>query len=313
MIKLKRGDKVALIAPASGQKYQQSHLIDEAIAHLSDWGLSVTITPQLAANNRYLAASDKDRAESLINALTTPDIKAIFTTRGGYGCARLLPYLTQIPLSVPSPRLLLGFSDVTTLHLHFTRQTVPHLFCVHAPNLATAQFLADSKPAAANRAALHQLLFDEYDTNCGNQATSLNAATIADVDLAATPVFSFQTDATPAIDAMNWQEQPKTGGCLSLLVTSLGTAHEINSTDKWLFIEEVREPPYKIDRMLTHLYNAGKFTAIRGIVFGEMVQCDSQYIKVQSIIAEFADKLSCPVMALPRFGHGEINFPWFYT
>lgn len=314
MIKLKQGDNVALIAPASGQKHQQSHLIEQAITCLTDWGLVVTITPPLAAHHRYLAASDKVRAESLINALTAPNIKAIFSTRGGYGCARLLPYLTQIPLAIPSPRLLLGFSDMTTLHLHFTRQMCHHLCCVHAPNLATEQFLADTQSAAANRTALRYLLFDGYDTdfNCRvTLNTALNSAMSSSVDPAASHIVSSQTDAVP-IDAFHWQEQPKTGGCLSLLVTSLGTEHEITTTDKWLFIEEVGEAPYKVDRMLTHLYNAGKFAAIRGIVFGEMAQCDSPSIKIQDVIKEFAERLSCPVISSPCFGHGKVNLPWFY-
>lgn len=331
MIKLQKGDKVALIAPASGQKYQQMHFIDEAIAQLTAWGLSVTLRPQLAANHRYrhvtnspvqrcavspyrntaftgtprtkklltqryLAADDKMRAESLITALTTPDIKAIFTTRGGYGCARLLSYLAQQNISIPSPRWLVGFSDITTLHLHFSRQTNRYLQCLHAPNLATEQFLANTTAAANNRAALYHVLFEHNDRDF-SPSVAANAIT----DLAA-------KNALPA----DWEKQPKTGGCLSLLVTSLGTAHEIITDDKWLLIEEVGEAPYKIDRMLTHLYHAGKFNNVRGVVFGEMVQCNSPQIPVQAVIDELAEKLPCPVLSFPQFGHGEINFPWYY-
>lgn len=293
MIKLTSGDKVALIAPASGQKTQQVDLIDAAIARLSDWGLSVVIRPQLAADSGYLAAADEVRANSLIDALTHPEVKAVFTTRGGYGCARIIPYLNKVAIDIPSPRWLLGFSDITTLHLHFTRQMTHNLHCVHAPNLATGQFLDETAAATKNRSMLYHFLFDAcYPAFCQPVAANLAATQLTVVD---------------------WHNQPKTGGCLSLLVTSLGTPYEVITKDKWLLIEEIAETPYKVDRMLMHLENAGKFDDVRGVVLGEMVRCNSRQINNQAVIDDLADRLACPVLSLPCFGHGEINLPWRYA
>ncbi len=280
---LKKGDKVALIAPASGQKANDIELVDKALSVLKNWGLSVILTPKLE-NYRYLAASDTDRAMDLIRALTNPDIKAIFVTRGGYGCARLLPYLDSVV--VPTHRYLIGFSDITTLHLYSYRWE--KVINIHAPNVATQQFLGDNPSADKNRQALYNALFNGVYPSW--QLTSL-----------------FTDNHHNNID--NMINTDRVGGCLSLLVSSLGTPYEINTNNKVLMIEEVCEAPYKIDRMLTHLRNAGKFDNVKAIVFGEMLHCDSTNIALADVLRdEFADD-RFPVFSTDSFGHGAVNLP----
>ncbi len=281
--RLKQGDAVALIAPASGQKRGDEHYIQQAQDILARWGLSVIQPPQLMPQH-YLSADDDCRAAALQQALRHPDIKAIFVTRGGYGCARLLPLLQNIV--IPSPRWLLGFSDMTTLHLHFADKK--NLTCVHAPNLATQTFLTDSPAAQRSRYALHDLLFS-------HKASALLP----------TPLFA----SAVSVDLPN---APMTGGCLSLLVTSLATAHEIQTRGKILMIEEIGEAPYKIDRMLTHLKNAGKFDDVAAVVFGELTRCDSKTISAHAVIKTLLADLKAPVYSSPTFGHGELNLPWVY-
>ncbi len=282
--RLQAGDKVALVAPASAQKAAQQCLIEQSITQLTVWGLDVILTPAKQADAGYLSADDKTRAADLRHALSHPDIKAVFVTRGGYGCARLLALLNGI--TVPSPRYLVGFSDITTLHLYFAEQT--NLFCLHAPNVATEQFLASTPQAENNRQALKQVLFNKQF-----------------------PVLNLHPVYLPA-NADTWQNAPVTGGCLSLLVTSLGTPHSLTTVGKTLFIEEIGEPPYKIDRLLTHLKNAGQFDYVKAVIFGELVNCDSSSVAVQTLLRDFFVGVDFPVLQTAQFGHGAVNMPWFY-
>ncbi len=275
---LQKGDKVALISPASGQKKGDEVLIKKALSVLENWGLSVILTPHID-NQRYLSATDTDRATDLIKALTHPEIKAIFVTRGGYGCARLLPHLDDI--KVPTQRYLIGFSDITTLHLYTYRWD--NVINLHAPNMAGQQFLGDNSDAEQNRQALYNALFNGvYPT------------------WKLTPLFTDRH----IDDAMNIN---KVGGCLSLLVTSLGTPYEIQTDNKVLIIEEVSEPPYKIDRMLTHLRSAGKFDNVKAIIFGEMVNCDSPNVSLIDVLRDEFMNDTFPVFTTDSFGHGAIN------
>ncbi|MGY0398833.1 MAG: S66 peptidase family protein [Ostreibacterium sp.] len=283
---LHKGDKVALTAPASGQKEGETSLIKKAIQLLLAWELQVTIIPTFADNSSCLSANDKTRADNLIATLTHPDIKAIFVTRGGYGCARLLPYLSNI--SPPSPRFLLGFSDITTLHLCFSE--TKNLYCVHTLNLATQQCLDDSESAHNNRDTLHRFLFKSE-----------------------IPYFNLSPINTLAkTTSLHLENQSRTGGCLSLLVTSLATKHEIDTRNKVLLIEEVNEVPYKIDRMLTHLKNAEKLDNITALIWGEMVGCNHPNMAVIDLLKGFFTQATFPVYLTQDFGHGDKNLPWTY-
>ncbi len=288
--RLQAGDKVALVAPASGQKPEQQCLIKQAITQLEAWGLDVVLTPAKQANAGYLSADDKTRAADLRHALTHPDIKAVLVTRGGYGCARLLTLLNGI--TVPSPRYLVGFSDITTLHLYFAN--LANVFCLHAPNVATGQFLADTPQAENNRQALKQVLFNKRFPVLNLHPVHLPA------------------NADSWQNANTWQKAPVTGGCLSLLVTSLGTPHSLTTAGKTLFIEEIGEPPYKIDRLLTHLKNAGQFEHVKAVIFGELVKCDSRTVAVQTLLRDFFVEADFPVLQTAQFGHGAVNMPWSY-
>ncbi len=289
---LRAGDKVALIAPASGQKKDAEDFVQQAIDLLQSWGLDVVIRPVFNRHSRYLASEDQRRAESLIAALTHPEVRAVFVTRGGYGCARLLPFLNGV--KIPSWRFLVGFSDVTSLHLHFSQ--TPEIINLHSPNLATQGVLNSDSCALGNRQALKDALF----------AGELPAFSLKPLNPRAKLTSVDEDKQNSLLDF------PKTGGCLSLLVTSLGTADEINTDDKVLMIEEVGESPYKIDRMLTHLKNAGKFQQVKAIVFGEMLNCNSPNIEILEVLSEYFNDADFPVYHCSTFGHGQVNLPWLY-
>lgn len=274
---LQSGDSVYLIALASHQKTHQEYYLDQAKKVLEGWGLTVLLPDQVMSRHLYFAGSDKQRFEQLEEAWNNPKIKAIFTTRGGYGNARILHTFATLP-KVKIPKWIVGYSDYTTL-LTFVQQE-HHQVVVHGPCLATDAFLHAEK-SIQNQQLLQQLLF------------------------AKKPHLSFPIE---WIKKGNLQGI-MTGGCLSILVTTLATPYEIETENKILFLEDVGEPPYKIDRMLTHLKNAGKFKKIRGLVFGDMVGCEGDNQVLWKIIEDLFQDFDFPIVRGVPAGHGLLNAP----
>ena len=274
---LQLGDSVSLIALASHQKAHQEYYLKQAKKILEGWGLTVFLPDQVMSRHFYFAGTDKQRFEQLEEAWNNPQIKAIFTTRGGYGTARILHNFTTLP-KMEVPKWIVGYSDYTTL-LTFVQQE-HHQQVVHGPCLATDTFL-HVEESIQNQQLLRQLLF------------------------AKKPHLSFPIE---WIKEGNLQGVV-TGGCLSILVTTLATPYEIETENKILFLEDVGEPPYKIDRMLTHLKNAGKFNKIRGLVFGDMVGCEGDNQVLWKIIEDLFQDFDFPIVRGVPAGHGLLNAP----
>ena len=275
---LKPDDIVALIAPASHMRKGTECWIDESVRVLEGWGLTVQVRCDRDQKKFYLAGDDAYRAKEINAALADPNVAAIFATRGGYGSARILPYLEQP--SVGSPKIFCGFSDMTSLLLAFERQA-PHVFAIHGPNLATEQFLASTNDAAENRERLHTILFSPG---------------------------AVQNEAVHFLRT-GYARAPIIGGCLSVLVTLLGTPFEPNFTGKIVFLEDVGEKPFRIDRMLTHLKLAGKFEGIKGLLFGEMRGCDDGANDLGEVIMDIFSSDTFPLAIGLKSGHGKNNYP----
>ncbi len=272
--RLRRGDRVALLAPCSPQPAGEESLIEEACGHLERWGLRVLRQEDgYKSSWHYLAGSDADRARRFEEAYLRDDIKAIFLTRGGYGSARLAARLDSRRF-MGRHKIVVGFSDATFL-LHWL-QRASRMVVYHGPGVATRQF-----SSARNRAYLRRVLFGD---------SSLPAA------LPCRPWL--RPRATAGV---------LTGGCLSLLVTTLGTSAEIETRGRLLFIEDVNEQPFRVDRMLTHLRLAGKFAGLRGLVFGEMKGCEGARGELWEILADFFKDDDFPVARGLPCGHGQVN------
>jgi muramoyltetrapeptide carboxypeptidase len=228
---------------------------------------------------RYLAGSDQARAEELHRFFEDPDVRAIVSLRGGFGCSRLVPRLNESRLR-PHCKLFLGFSDLTTLHLVFRRRF--GWVTLHGPMAASAT-LADI--AAGEEAHLYSLLTDP----------------------AYLPRLSF-----PQLKA--WApgvaEGRLIGGCLSIIAASIGTPYEIKTEGKILFLEDFGEPPYRIDRMLTHLRLAAKLDSVAGILLGGFHEClpERGDYTVEEILREQLESLGVPVLANFPAGHGRENW-----
>jgi muramoyltetrapeptide carboxypeptidase len=192
--------------------------------------------------DRYLAGTDAQRTKDLHGFFRDPEIRGIFCARGGYGVNRVLPRLNPSIIS-ENPKVFVGSSDITLLILFFVQQCSMVTF--HGPMIA-GNF--GRYPMTKSKRQFGTILL-------GNKAGKRLTAKEARI---------FR----PGVG-----EGKLIGGCLTLLCRSLGTPWEIRTRNKILLIEDVNEPIYKIDGMLWHLKQAGKFRGIRGIIFGEMVNC----------------------------------------
>ena len=244
--RLQQGARVAVISPASTPKEPLVRLGMERFASL---GYEPVLYPSaLTAGPLYYAGDVAARVKDLHDAFQDPGIDAVLCTRGGWGTAELLPYL-EADLIKANPRPFIGFSDHTTLHLWFAQACGLHTFYAPmlTPDFARGEVLADGVDLRSWRHALEQTQPWHLDNREGMRV--LRAGTAVQGTLV--------------------------GGCLALLVESLGTpwAMTMPEGDIILFLEEVGTHPYQWDRMLLHLQYAGLLERVKGIVFGDMAQC----------------------------------------
>jgi muramoyltetrapeptide carboxypeptidase len=275
---LRRGDTIGIIAPAG--PIQQRDALERGIASLESLGFKVRCDERVLESWKYLAGHDASRAEELMRHFEDPEIHAIVALRGGYGCARLLPLIDEGRLG-PYCKIFMGFSDLTTLHLFFLRRF--GWVTIHGP-MATSPTLANLEaPAEDHLAAL--LSNPDYK-----------------------PKLSF-----PDLRVLREgvAEGPLVGGCLSLVVASMGTPYEIETDGKVLFLEDLGEPAYRIDRMLTQLGLAGTLAQVKGIVLGSFKDCapsEGDYT-AEETLKEILVKLDIPILAEFPAGHGTSNWP----
>lgn len=263
-------DIVQLVAPASSFDRES---FDRGVAVLST-RYAPRFNDVIFERTRYLAGSDDRRLADLIRAFRSPDTRAIFCARGGYGVMRILPslHLTQLP-----HKLLVGFSDITALHL--AHQALGRI-TIHGPVLTQL----GKQPAD-----VVQRLWDLVE---GAEPTPPLFATKCLVDGVA--------------------EGPLIGGNLSVLTRLLGTPYLPNLDGAVLLLEDVGERPYRLDRMWTHLQLAGVFERVRGIVLGEFVLCEeptAESYGPAEVLRELAQQTGLPCAAGFPIGHGDVNQP----
>lgn len=236
---LRRGDLVALVSPASPLALER---LDFVTSVLREEGLEVRVMPHALDSAEYLAGSDEDRAADLQAAFADPDVAAVLCTRGGYGCARLFPYL-DLDTIAAAGKLFLGFSDITTLHVALNRRGCP---TVHAPMGLTLSYPREPWVVESFRRVLR------------NDLTLPTEAPRAKTVVSGTA------------------EGLLVGGCMCLLCDSIGTPEPLETEGKILLIEDVDEHPHRIDAMLTHLLNSGLAQAAAGFLIGEMTRTDER-------------------------------------
>jgi muramoyltetrapeptide carboxypeptidase len=282
---LKEGDRIALVGPASPMKAPEE--VEGCIRFVESLGLQVKEYPSARLKEDYLAGTDKQRAADINKALRDEKIKAILAIRGGYGSSRLLP-LIDWKAAAKSRKLFAGFSDITSLIGGFAAQA--GLATLHAPT--PSYFLRDVPGTAEALAGLRRFLFQpwkkiSYRELCG-------------------PAFD------PQVIRKGKAKGVLVGGNISVFVGLLGTPYQPKAKRMVLFIEDIGEKPYKVDRYVTHLINAGFFKRVSGVMIGQFDDCnpvDPDKRSAVEVLSDCLRPLKIPVLAGLPIGHGRPSFP----
>ncbi len=273
---LRRGDVIAIVAPAG--PVDRRRLL-KGLSRLSALGFVPETAEGILAKERYLAGDDDHRAAQMEWAFTLPEARAVMAARGGYGAARLLPLLDWVRIA-RRPKLLVGYSDLTAILSYLaTRHGVP---CVHGP-MAAADVAFRRDPEA----------MDAFSRLCAGEAG---------------PGEPWGSPCVPL--RRGTAEGTLAGGCLSVLTSLLGTPYEPDFRGTLLFLEDVSEPAYRLDRMLTQWVQSGRWKGIAGIVAGRMEPAKGESEEdLARLFAEAGRALSVPAWYGYPAGHGPRNWP----
>ncbi|GAA4592800.1 LD-carboxypeptidase [Planotetraspora phitsanulokensis] len=277
--RLRRGDAVVLVAPSGPVDPGR---LARGTRVLTELGLEVRTPPHLLDRQGYLAGPDATRAADLQDAWCDPGVAAVICARGGYGATRLLDLLDWDAMGEAEPKILLGSSDITALHRAFARRLgISTLF---GPMPASATMADEPGPEPVTLTHLKSTLFED-----------------------ATPG---PVTGTASIGAEGRVAGPVTGGNLTLLAALAGTPYAMSAQGRIVLLEDVDEEPYRIDRMLTQLLQAGCLDGALGFVLGSWVDCGDPL----PVLAERLAPLGVPVIAGLPVGHGSPQFGvWLET
>jgi len=268
------GGVLAFVGPASSVNPAE---IKGGAAYFERRGFVLKSGDSLFERNRFLAGADVGRAADIMSCFRDPDVCGIICARGGYGSMRILDQL-DYGLIAANPKFLLGFSDLTALQLALLRRSGLVTF--------TGATAATDFPASGPGPLLERSL---------------------DIAFRGKPL---------AVDGLEplrpgTAEGPLVGGCLSLITRLLGTPYMPDLRGAILFLEDVHEEPYRIDRMLTHLRLAGVFERVAGVVFGGFCDClakDPDDGTVADVLAELPRHVTGPVVTGLAYGHGQDRY-----
>lgn len=271
---LRPGDTVGVIAPAAAIERE---FLEQGVNVLLAMGYRVKVSRHALDRAGILAGNDSTRASEINNFFADDEVKAIFGARGGYGCGRLLPLIDFAEIA-KHPKIFLGFSDATFLLNALVDKC--GMIAFHGPMVAI-----DFARGLTERSMTH--------------LERLLTATVSGFEMEA-----------PEIIRPGSGEGELIGGCLSVVVATLGTPWSPLFDGRVLFLEDTGEKAYRIDRMLVHLRQAGALDRVAGIVFGAIRPfdaSDTERARIAEFIGEATAGLSCPVLGGLEAGHGTEN------
>jgi len=285
--RLKVGDKLAIVAPGS---YISEEELQDSIKNLNLLGFDATYSDKILLQSGYFAGTDKDRAEDLMEKFSDKNVKGIVCARGGYGCSRILPML-DFDVIRSNPKVLVGYSDITALLYGIYQKS--GLVAFHGP-VGTSTF----NDYSVNN--FKKILIDPERTSLFQNSTSGDDENVYGVS-----------------SIIKGKRKGRlVGGNLSIMVSLIGTEFDVDYSNKIIFIEEIGEEPYRIDRMLTQMIQAGKLKHAAGVMMGIFRNCeakekDPSFTKTFTLMEVLQDRLSklkVPVVYGMSFGHVKDKF-----
>jgi muramoyltetrapeptide carboxypeptidase len=239
---LQKGDTIAIVAPAGILKDRED-TIQKAKELAENWGLSIILGTNVFNQNNHFAGTDAERAADFQEALDNKSIKAIWIARGGYGSVRILDLLDFTKFKEHS-KWIIGYSDITALHNHIHNLGIETMHAMMATSLEEKPEEILETKASFKKALFGEELKYTIPASEDNRNAILNAGEILKGQLI--------------------------GGNLSILTSMLGSNSQLSTEGKILFIEEIGEYKYSIDRMLQSLKRAGYFTKVKAVIVGNM-------------------------------------------
>ncbi len=287
---LKKGDNVFLFCPSSPIIPEED--IEKCKKVIIDLGFNPVIGKSLYENyGGYMAGKAEIRVEDLHEAFSRKDIKGVFCVKGGYSASQLLDKI-DYELIKNNPKVFVGYSDVTNLHIVFNQKC--NLGTYHGP-MVKSNMIND---------------FNEYTKTSFFEAMEKNETKYEEPENMPLSILTEGNTPSENISGV------LTGGNMAIIVTTLGTQYEIDTKDKILFLEDVDEEIGSLNRMLTHLKYAGKFSDCKAVVFGNFVVCKNTYTKenqhyeLLELLKDFFADYDKPVIYGMESGHKK---PYMFT
>jgi len=285
--KLKSGDKLAIVAPGS---YISEEELQDSIKNLNQLGFETTYSEKVLLQSGYFAGSDKDRTEDLMEKFSDKNVKGIVCARGGYGCSRILPMLDYNVIRA-NPKVLVGYSDVTALLYGIYQKS--GLISFHGP-VGTSSF-NDYSVDNFKRVLMNPEQSGLFKNSESGEDENVYGVT----------------------SIVNGKGKGRfVGGNLSIMVSLIGTEYDVDYSGRIIFIEEVGEEPYRVDRMLTQLIQAGKFDHAAGVMMGIFRKCEvkeksdltAKSFNLMEVLKDRFGSLKIPVVYGMSFGHVKDKF-----
>jgi len=282
---LKPGDLVGIISPASPPRGEKVQYYEKGKEYLRQKGYRIVEGEYVLQEYGYLAGPDEHRLHDLNNMLANPEVKAIIFSRGGYGTARLLRDVDYQAI-IRNPKVIVGYSDITSLQLAIYAKT--GLITFSGPMVAV-EMGKGMDPVTEEyfwpmlcKPGLHRL-----DIKAFGQNARVYRPGIAEGRLI--------------------------GGCFSLIAPLIGTEYLPDFENAILVLEDIDEDLYRLDRYFAHMRNAGLLEKLRGIIFGQFIDCEktddsSPMLSLEQIIHDYTHQLNIPIMGNFPYGHGARKF-----
>lgn len=281
---LQPGDVIEIIAPGSHSPF--NHL-EKGAEVLRSWGYEVVYDSELLKPEIFLSNSDEYRFQSFKKAILNPKSKIVWCLRGGYGSIRLLPFIEK--MAIPkTKKILIGLSDISSIQTVLTQKW--NWPCLHS--------------ALIDRIALEKLTeknVQEIKSALTDPAFVMNFPGLKPLNKAATVKKKISSEVV--------------GGNLMVITSTLGTPSQIKAKNKIIFLEELCERAYRVDRCLQQIKQAGIFDNAKAVVFGDFTNCDepNKDNYIQDVLSNFCASLKIPAFAGVENGHGELQRPLFFN